>query len=119
MLSSLRVGSSIAGTVSFLEEAEFNEVMMVPSSDQLTVGKVGPALRPGWTRIILCMAGGPGWSKSHMSANESILFDIEDEQRVFIVYFFMKPIVSIVTTEECETRQSSELGMCTTPSFLM
>ena len=80
-------GSSIAGTVSFLEEAEFNEVMMVPSSDQLTVGKVGPALRPGWTRIILCMAGGPGWSTSHMSANESILSDIEDEQRVFIVYF--------------------------------
>ena len=61
-------GSSIAGTVSFLEEAEFNEVMMVP------------ALRPEWTRIILCMAGGPGWSTSHMSANESILSDIEDEQ---------------------------------------
>ena len=61
-------GSSIAGTVSFLEEAEFNEVMMVPSSEQLTVG-------------------GPGWSTSHMSANESILSDIEDEQRVFIVYF--------------------------------
>ena len=40
-------GSSIAGTVSFLEEAEFNEVMMVPSSEQLTVGKVGPAIRPG------------------------------------------------------------------------
>ena len=80
-------GSSIARTVSFLEEAEFNEVMMVPSSDQLTVGKVGPALRPGWTRIILCMVGGPGWSTSHMSANESILSDIEDEQRVFIVYF--------------------------------
>ena len=77
-------GSSIAGTVSFLEEAEFNEVVMVPSSDQLTVGKVGPALRPGWTRIILCMAGGPGWSTSHMSANESILSYIEDEQRVFI-----------------------------------
>ena len=36
-------GSSIVGTVSFLEEEEFNEVMMVPSSDQLTVGKVGPA----------------------------------------------------------------------------
>ena len=80
-------GSSIAGTVSFLEEAEFNEVMMVPSSDQLTVGKVGPVVRPGWTRIILCMAGGPGWSTSHMSANESILSDIEDEQRVFNVYF--------------------------------
>ena len=75
------------GTVSFLEEAEFNEVMMVPSSDQLTAGKVGLALRPGWTRIILCMAGGPGWSMSHMSANESILSDIEDEHRVFIVYF--------------------------------
>ena len=80
-------GSSIAGTVSFLEEAEFDEVMMVPSSDQLIVGKVGPALRPERTRIILCMAGGPGWSTSHMSANESILSDIEDEQRVFIVYF--------------------------------
>ena len=40
-------GSSIAGTVSFLEEAEFKEVMMVPSFEQLTVGKVGPALRPG------------------------------------------------------------------------
>ena len=40
-------GSSIAGTVSFLEEAEFNEVMMVPSSEQLTVGKVGPAIQPG------------------------------------------------------------------------
>ena len=40
-------GSSIAGTVSFLEEVEFNEVMMVPSSDQLIVGKVGPAIRPG------------------------------------------------------------------------
>ena len=40
-------GSSIAGIVSFLEEAEFNEVMMVPSSDQRTVGKVGPAIRPG------------------------------------------------------------------------
>ena len=39
--------SSIVGTVSFLEEAEFNEVMMVPSSEQLTVGKVGPAIRPG------------------------------------------------------------------------
>ena len=74
-------GSSIAGTISFLEEAEFNEVMMVPSSE------VGPTLRPGWTRIILCMAGGPGWSTSHVSANESILSDIEDEQRVFIVYF--------------------------------
>ena len=37
-------GSSTAGAVSFLEEAKFNEVMMVPSSDQLTVGKVGPAL---------------------------------------------------------------------------
>ena len=40
-------GSSIVGTVSFLEEAEFNKVMMVPSSEQLTVGKVGPAIRPG------------------------------------------------------------------------
>ena len=40
-------GSSIAGTVSFLEEVEFNEVMMVPSSEQLTVGKVGPVIRPG------------------------------------------------------------------------
>ena len=40
-------GSSIVGTVSFLEEAEFNEVMMVPSSEQLTVEKVGPAIRPG------------------------------------------------------------------------
>ena len=38
-------GSSIEGTISFLEEAEFNEVMMVPSSEQLTVGKVGPAIR--------------------------------------------------------------------------
>ena len=80
-------GSSIAGTVSFLEEAEFNEVMMVPSSDQLVVGKVGPAIRLGWTGIILYMAGGPGWSTSHMSGDESILSDIEDEQRVFIVYF--------------------------------
>ena len=40
-------GSSIAGTVSFLEEAELNKVMMVPSFDQPTAGKVGPALRPG------------------------------------------------------------------------
>ena len=32
--------------------------------------------------------------------------------------FFMKAIVSTITTE-CETRQPSELGMCTTPSFLM
>ena len=40
-------GSSIAGTVSFLEEAEFNEVMMVPLSEQLIVGKVEPAIRPG------------------------------------------------------------------------
>ena len=40
-------GSSIVGIVSFLEEAEFNEVMMVPSSEQLTVGKVGPVIRPG------------------------------------------------------------------------
>ena len=40
-------GSSIEGTVSFLEEAEFNEVMMVPSSEQLAVGKVGPAIRLG------------------------------------------------------------------------
>ena len=31
----------------------------------------------------------------------------------------MKAIVSTVTTEECETRKPSELGMCTTPSFLM
>ena len=75
-------GSSIAGTVSFLEEAEFNEVMMVPSSDELIEGKVGPA------KSIHCL-------------------------------FFMKAIVSTVTTEECETRQPSELGMCTTPSFLM
>ena len=37
-------GSSIAGTVSFLEEVEFNDVMKVPSSEQLTVGEVGPAL---------------------------------------------------------------------------
>ena len=37
-------GSSIAGIVSFLEEAEFRKVMVVPSSNQLTVGKVGPAL---------------------------------------------------------------------------
>ena len=64
--------------------------MMVPSSDQLTVGKVGPALRSGWNRIILCMAGGPGWSTSHMSANERILSDIVDDQRVFIVYFWWK-----------------------------
>ena len=69
-------GSSIAGIVSFLEEAELNKVMMVPSSDQLTVGKVGPALRPGWTRIILCMAGGPGWSTSHMSVNGKYSFPI-------------------------------------------
>ena len=75
------------GTVSFLEEVEFNEVMMVPSPEQLTVGKVGPMIRPGYTSIILCMARGPGWSTSHMSVNESILSDIEDEQRVFIVYF--------------------------------
>ena len=47
VVQSSRVVSSIAGTVSFLEEAEFNEVMMVPSSDQLTGGKVGPAIRPG------------------------------------------------------------------------
>ena len=67
-------GSSIAGTVSFLEEVEFNEVMMVPSSDRLTTGKVGPTLRPGWTRIILGMAGGPGWSTSHMSANGKYSF---------------------------------------------
>ena len=40
-------GSSTAGIVSFLEEAEFNEVMMVPSSEQHMVGKVGPAIRPG------------------------------------------------------------------------
>ena len=80
-------GSSIAGTVSFLKEAEFNEVMMVPSSEQLTVGKVGPAIRPGYTRIILCMAGGPRLSTSDMSANESILSHLEDEQQVFIVYF--------------------------------
>ena len=40
-------GSGIAGTVSFIEEVEFNEVMMVPSSEQLKVGKVGPAIRPG------------------------------------------------------------------------
>ena len=40
-------GDISAGTVSFLEEAEFNEVMIVPSSEQLTVGKVGPAIRPG------------------------------------------------------------------------
>ena len=40
-------GSNIAGTVSLLEEAEFNKVMMVPSSEQLIVGKVGPAIRPG------------------------------------------------------------------------
>ena len=33
--------------------------------------------------------------------------------------FFMKAIFSTVTTEECETRQPSELGMGTTPSFLM
>ena len=39
--------SSIVGTVSFLEEGKFNEVMMVPSSEQLTMGKVGPAIRPG------------------------------------------------------------------------
>ena len=75
-MSILACGSSIAGTISFVEEAEFNEVMMVPLSDQLTVGRVGPALRPGWTRIILCMAAGPGWSTSHMSENESILSDI-------------------------------------------
>ena len=31
----------------------------------------------------------------------------------------MKAIVSTVMTEERETRQPSELGMCTTPSFLM
>ena len=73
-------GSSIASTVTSLEEAEFNEVMMVPSSEQLTVGQVGPAIQPGQTRIILCMAGGLGWSTSHMSANECILSDIEDEQ---------------------------------------
>ena len=30
-----------------------------------------------WTRMV----------DSHMSANESILYDIEDKQRVFIVYF--------------------------------
>ena len=40
-------GSSTAGRVSFHEEVEFNEVMMVPSSEQLIVGKVGPAIRPG------------------------------------------------------------------------
>ena len=73
-------GSSIAGTVSFFEEVEFNKVIMVPSSDQLTVGKVGPTLRPAWTGIILCMVGGPKWSTSHISANESILFAIEDKQ---------------------------------------
>ena len=38
---------AVLRVVSFLEEAEFNEVMMVPSSEQLTVGKVGPAIRPG------------------------------------------------------------------------
>ena len=69
-------GSSIAGTVSFLEEAEFNEVMMVPSSDQFTSGKVEPALRPGWTRIIVCMAGGPGWLTSHLSATGKYSFPI-------------------------------------------
>ena len=33
------VASSTAGRVSFLQEAEFNEVMMVPSSEQLQSGK--------------------------------------------------------------------------------
>ena len=33
--------------------------------------------------------------------------------------FLLKAIVSTITTEECETRQPSELGMFTTPSFLM
>ena len=56
-------GSSIAGTVSFLEEAEFNEVMMVPSSEQLIVGKVNWAcgttgvdqdnfVHGRWTRMV-------------------------------------------------------------------
>lgn len=31
----------------------------------------------------------------------------------------MKATVSVVTTEECDTRQPIELGMGTTPSFLM
>ena len=34
-------------------------------------------------------------------------------------FFLMKAIVSTVKTGECETRQPSELGMCSTPSFLM
>ena len=63
-------GSSIAGTVSFLEEAEFNED--------------GSFVRTSYS--------GKGWDcdttgVDHMSANESILSDIKDDQRVFLVYF--------------------------------
>ena len=119
MLPVFACGSSIAGTVSFLEEAEFNEVTMVPSSDQLTVGKVGPALRLGWTRIILCMAGGTGCSTSHMSAYVKYFFRYRGRATSIHCLFLMKAIVSTVTTEECETRQPSELGTCTIPLFLM
>ena len=102
-------GSSIAGIVSFLEEAELNKVMMVPSSDQLTVGKVGHALWSGWTRMVDVPHVGE-WNYS---------FRYQGRATSTHCSFFMKAIVSTVTIEECETRQPSELGMCTTPSFLM
>ena len=70
-------GSSIAGTVSFLEEAEFDEVMMVPSSSSgkgwacATTGVDQDNFGHGrWTRMV---------DVPHVG-EESILSDIEDEQ---------------------------------------
>ena len=64
------------------------------------------------------MAGGPGWWTSHMSANGKYSFRYRGRATSIHCLFFMKAIVSTVM-KECETRQPSELGIGTTPSFLM
>ena len=45
-------GSRIAGTVSFLEEAEFNEVMMVPWAYDTTGVDQDNFVHGRWTRMV-------------------------------------------------------------------
>ena len=96
------VASSTVGTVVFFKKRNSTKSWWFLRPSNFKVGS-GPVI---WRLISHCYCGattwvtlpwssactacGPGWSTSHMLANGSILFNMEDEQRVFIVYFWWK-----------------------------
>ena len=100
------VGSSIVGTVSSFIRTTYSGKgwacdMIGVDQDNFVHGR--------WTRMVDVPHVGE-WKYS---------FQYRGRATSIHCLFLMNAIVSTITTEECETRQPSELGMCTTPSFLM